>query len=72
MKEQFRRFLVKNKAFRKFCINLKKQSYPPFNEYFDQTEYKSGLITYSFNWTDSPEGNKYWGALSLKWQKELK
>ena len=68
-KDQLREFLVKHKAFRKFCRNLKEKRGMTYKEYISN-KYSGNLISGAFTWRLTPEGAEYWSDLADKFYYE--
>ena len=66
-KDQLREFLVKHKAFRKFCRNLEEDRDMTYKEYISY-EHEGSLIGGAFTWRSTPEGVEYWSDLSSKFR----
>ncbi len=63
-------FLSKENALDKFIDNFENEENVIFYDYAANT-YSRHIISIAFNWNNTPEGNKFWLNINLKWHSLL-
>ena len=67
MKKQFKKFMKKRDAWKKF----KKRCDSPW-EKFKKIAPSDKYILRAFTWSGSKEGHEFWDKLNVKWQKYIR
>jgi hypothetical protein len=75
--EDFYNFLVENDVLDKFIDHYNKYKFKKISlkKYLKNKKKLNliyNLIDYSFNWTITPEGHKFWSKLNDKWRNKLR